>query len=181
MRVKCNVIGVSHTGTHYSVVLEDETVNKVKLPVILSDDAGVQIISIRSGNGYLDNDLLLSKQLLELSNLKPIEVNITDMETGIFKCKVKFDNDKEIETSVSNALYLREVYDCDLYVSTKVMCESGVKLDMGNEVDYSDIVYNDEDVIMDEQSVNIEEQLTKAIENEDFELAAKLRDKLNNK
>lgn len=176
MKISCKIIGVNFNGHNYIVVIEDNTVNKVRIPIIVSDIQGTQIFNIVHGDTEID----LLSNLSSVFNIEIEEVYILDNNTGIFEVEIKFTNGEVIQTSVSDALLLLYTLGItELNVNSKVLKEHGIKLNSFNEVDDTEYEYTEEDAI---ESINdvekLETDLENAIENDDFILAAKIRDQI---
>lgn len=118
-----------------------------------------------------------------------VEVFIREMNEGIFYSSLvcKKDNEMyEIDARTSDALALAVRFNCPIFVSEKVMIESG---STSNELFIDEIFEEgeeglDSDEIMDEifqSSVSVQEleqKLNDALANEDYEAAARYRDEL---
>lgn len=176
MRIKCKILGMSYAAEKHSIVLEDLTPNKIRLPIIISTEAAIEISRMKSK----DPEKSFFNRLLGMTDLKVTEIYIKGVKHGLFEIITKFNNGKEMQTNSSETFILYFLSpQADIYVHEDVMKETGVKMDEENNVDYSDIEY-DEDHLEKEIDLkeDIEMQLEKAIEEEDYLLAAKLRDKL---
>ncbi|CAG7581647.1 MAG: putative TM0160-like protein [uncultured marine phage] len=176
MKIKSKILGLSYTGQRYSVVIEDLTDKKIKLPIIISDSAAIEITAITSGHGGAS----IIEKFIEASEVGVQEIYINDLNAGVFKVKITLENGNSFDTSVSESLIVAYSTKCEIYVSEDIMKVSGVKLKEDDSVDYSEIEYNDDDG--DEELTPLEElksQLKSAIEEERYEDAAEIDKKIN--
>jgi bifunctional DNase/RNase len=86
----------------------------------------------------------------------------------------------EIECSVGDAVILSYVYQCPIYVAMSVMNSAGVYMnDDGTPVD----VIEEDEVVEETKAVvsieNLERALEDAVRNEEYEIAAQVRDRIN--
>lgn len=176
MKIKSKILGLSHTGNHYSVVLEDMTDKKVKLPVIISDTSAMEISSITGGGeSFFGN-------LLNASETKVNEIYINDFNSGIFTVKITFENGNHFNSSVSDALTIAYSTKCEIYVSEEIFKVSGIKLKEDDTVDYSEIEYDGDDGDIELTPLEeLESKLQNALENEDYEQAGRIRDEINDR
>jgi bifunctional DNase/RNase len=138
------------------------------------------------------------KSVCDTFHLELDHIFICDFVEGIFFSKLVFtqnDETVEIDSRTSDALAMAVRFDCPIFVSEKIMSEAGVDTNEEDEL-------AEEEELIDEQieeltssvppsspkgSLNfssyskeqLEQELTQAIENEDYELAARIRDELN--
>lgn len=176
MKIKTKILGLSYTGQYHTVVLEDLTTNKIKLPIIIADSAAVEISSISSESG----DESLVEKFIRASEVNVKEVYINGLDAGVFNVKVTLDNGNNFMCSVSEALIMAYSSKCEIYVSDEIMKSSGVKLNNDESVDYTEIEYGDSEgekelSSLDELKLNLEI----AIEEEDYEKAAELQKEIN--
>lgn len=172
MKIKSKILGLSYTGHHYSVILEDMTDKKVKLPIIISDSAAIEISTITGGYGGAS----LVEKLLTASQVSVEEIYINGFNAGVFSVKITLENGNSFDTSVSESLIIAYSTKCEVYVSEDIMRSSGIKLNEDDTVDYSEIEYDDMDG--DKELTPLEElqsKLEEAIEDERYEDAADLQ------
>jgi len=176
MKIKTKILGLSYIGNHHTVVLEDLTNNKIKLPIIITDDAAIEIAAISSESG----DASLIEKFIRASEVDVKEIYINELNTGVFNVKVTLDTDNSFMSSVSESLIMAYSSKCEIYVSDEIMKSSGVKLNDDETVDYTEIEYGDEEgetelTTLDELKLDLEI----AIEEENYESAAELQKKIN--
>lgn len=180
------VLGLSYsqsqTGSYVLVLAEAK--GKGKLPVIIkpSDAQRIaleaeEIKSLRP----LTHDLF--KSMTDSYRINVKEVYIYSLAEGVFYTKIiSFDDrgDVEIESSVGDGVILSYIYQCPIYVSMNVMNSAGVYMnDDGSPVN---VIEEDEVEIVEEKVVsieNLERALEDAVRNEEYEIAAQVRDRIN--
>lgn len=176
MKIKTKILGLSYTGQHHTVVLEDLTTNKIKLPIIITDAAAVEIAKISSESG----DLSLVEKIIEASEINIKEIYINDLNSGVFNVKVILENNNSFMCSVSEALIMAYSSKSEIFVSDEIMKTSGVKLKEDDSVDYSEIEYEDKEGEKELSSLDeLKLDLEIAIEEEDYEKAAEIQKEIN--
>jgi len=178
MKIKVKILGLSYTGNHHTVVLEDLTTNKIKLPIIITDSAAVEIASIINESG---GESLVEK-FIKASEVGVKEIYINDLNAGLFTVKVILENGNSFMSSVSESLIMAYSSQSDIYVSDEIMKTSGVKLNEDDSVDYSEIEYGDGEG--EKELTSLEElnnELNEAIEEENYERAAEIQKEINSK
>lgn len=141
----------------------------------------------------------LMQKSFQIFNIEIIEVIITEIKEGIFYsvvvCK-KGDIIVEIDARTSDAIALALRFKCPIYVNKDVLDAVGsVFEELENKTieQFEEELASEEDQYSDEliQSVYarynfegdsneiLEERMQKALDNEDYEFAAKIRDELN--
>ncbi len=139
----------------------------------------------------------LFKTVLEELNVKIEEVYINDLRDGTFYARIIFDSpEMDIDARPSDAIALAVRFKVPIYVSAKVMKQAGITF--GDK--HQDIEQEQESDIfgsVDEEEEEdfgfpqpkeperpksrvekLQEELEKAIKEENYELAAKIRDEL---
>jgi len=185
MKREVKIIALSYSQTQvgsYVCVLSE--VNGLrKLPVIVKpQDAQTIALRLESMKAPRPMSHDLIKSISDSFMLDCQEVNIYKMLEGIFYSRLVMNNgvdDAYIECTAGDAISLALTFDCPIYVSEEVLAENGVMMDdKGYLVPDSGLesVEERKDIISIE---DLERMLQDAIENEDYELAAKYRDKIN--
>ena len=89
--------------------------------------------------------------------------------------------DFEINCSVADAIALAITYGCPIMCSKEVLSVSGIHMSEDGEVTEEQELENKQD--RDYKSIvtvdNLRKMLEKAIENEEYEIASQLRDRIN--
>jgi bifunctional DNase/RNase len=181
------VLGLSYsqsqTGSYVLILSENK--GKGKLPIIIKPNEAQRIALESEGIKSprpLTHDLL--KSMTDSYGVNVKEVYIYSLAEGIFYAKMITEDknqEVEIECSVGDSVILSYVYKCPIYVAMSVMNAAGVYMnDDGTPVD---VIEEDEVVEEETKSVvsieNLERALEDAVRNEEYELAVKVRDRIN--
>lgn len=184
MKREVKILGLSYSQSQvgsYVCVLSEERGHR-KLPIIVKPQ-DAQTIALRiegmESPRPMTHDLI--KTISDTFQLDCQDVYIFQVLEGIFYAKVRMSDgidDVDIETTAGDAIALSLVFDCPLYVSEEVLSICGLITD-----DEGNPVAKDENKESSDKGVrlSIEEliQLEKeSVENEDYELAAQYRDRI---
>ena len=193
MKREVKVLGLSYSQSQvgsYVCVLSEERGNR-KLPVIVKPQ-DAQTIALRieamKSPRPMTHDTI--KTISDAFQLDCAEVYIFQVLEGIFYAKLRMNNgidDADIETTAGDAISLALTFDCPLYVSEEVLSMCGIYTD-----DEGNLTDNHEDNFTEEQKNAVEKNLgnrlsikelnqlmNEAVQNEDYELAAQYRDRIN--
>jgi len=162
----------------YAVILKELNGDR-QLPVIVGAFEAQAIALAIEGIEMprpMTHDLL--SNLLETLEVEVKEIVINKLIEGTFYAKIYTDSfhfgEKEIDSRPSDAIALALRVNAPVFVNKKVMKEAGVILTDQEEIE--EFQFNSSEV---SKGVLLQEELDKAIDVENYELAAKLRDKLN--
>ena len=185
-------MGLSYSQTQagsYIVVLSEVKGNR-KIPVVVKGSDAQQIAlkleKIKSPRP-LTHDLF--KSLVDEFNIDVKEVFIYSIVEGVFYCKIISSNgveDVEIETTIGDGITLALVLKCPLMVNVDVLDTAGITInDDGTEPERDETEDLDIELVdanPKKRVVSIEDlekMMQKALENEEYEIAAELRDRIN--
>ena len=182
------ILGLSYSQSQigsYILVLS-EMKGKVKLPVIIKPQEAQRIALDLEGiksTKPLTHDLFLS--MTDAFGIDIQEVFVYSLTEGIFYTKIICTNgleDVEIESSIGDGVILASLYDCPIFVSSDVMNSAGVLIN-DDGTNLSGDMTDDEDEFETETErttsiENLEKMLQKAIEDEEYEIAAQVRDSI---
>lgn len=187
-RKEVKILGLSYSQTQvgsYVVVLSEIKGNR-KLPVIIKPSDAQQIalkIENMKSPRPLTHDLF--KTMTDAYNIDIQEVYIHAVLEGIFYTKLVSTNGLdtiEIECTAGDGISLALVYQCPIYVSKEVMDASGVYIsDDGTAVSSDEESDWYEEVEQPKRVVSIEDleqMMQDALENEEYEIAAEIRDRI---
>lgn len=182
MRREVKIIGLSYSqsqvGSYVCVLSEVNGFRKIPI-IIKPQDA--QTIALKSEGMESPRPLThgVIKSIMDSFQLNCDSIIIYKLVEGIFYAKLNINNsidEQSIDVTVGDAIALSTIFECPLYVVEEVMDSCG-------------ILTNDEGDILEEKNKpenksiltieDLESLLQEAIENEDYELAAKYRDKIN--
>ena len=187
--IQVDIIGLStspSSGGAYALVLGEVSGNR-RLPIIIgafeAQAIALELEKIQPPRP-MTHDLL--RNLFDSLGAEVTDVVIDDLREGTFFAKVRYvfeDDEAQLDARPSDAVALAVRTDAPLFVAASVLDEAGIPAD--------DSMGEDEDDPMVEESIEraepasptsrldrMEGQLQKAIEDEDYETAAKLRDEI---
>jgi bifunctional DNase/RNase len=186
-KIKLEIVGLSYSQTQsgaYALVLS-EVGGKRRLPIIIGGFEA-QAIAIElekmTPTRPLTHDLFKSFAVSFGITVK--EVVIYNLQEGIFYAKLVCEKDgqlSDIDARTSDAIALGVRFKSPIYTFESILSSAGI---------LSDEFMDDDDELEEEVEIGesefsaatveeLEEQLTQAIDNEDYELASKIRDEIN--
>ncbi|HPI20405.1 MAG TPA: bifunctional nuclease family protein [Candidatus Kapabacteria bacterium] len=183
------IMGISPSPTAnnaYALILK-ESDGKRRLPIIIGAFEA-QAIAIELEGVIpprpMTHDLL--KSLLEAFDITLTEVYINELRDGTFYAKLIFEEvNLEIDVRPSDAIALAVRCNAPIYVSADILDETGL-YPPGDDNDDDLKLMNrphqqqqKKDAKPKSRLEYLEEQLDKAIQNEDYERAAELRDEIS--
>ena len=203
--IRLNIKGISYSQTQtgaYALILE-ENVGGRKLPIIIgSFEAQSIALALEKDINPprpLTHDLFLS--LGKEFHLNVDSIYIYKLEDGVFYSNIVFVNDDgqraEIDSRTSDAIALAVRFNAPIYAYDNVVEKAGIHLDVieeeenirraaNNFEDDLDILAGLENDLSDINEYEgwtkseLETEMEKAVKNEDYELAARLRDQIDN-
>jgi bifunctional DNase/RNase len=192
MKKEVKVLGLSYSQSQsgsYVVVLSERK-GKRKLPIVIKPSDAQQIAlkieGVKSPRP-LTHDLF--KSLTDSYQIDIQEVYIYAILEGIFYTKLITSNgieESEIDCTAGDGIALSIVFGCPLYASKEVLDLSGVYInDDGTAMNNSDVEdiddYEEEIEETPKRVVSIEDlehMIEDAIRNEEYEIAAEIRDRI---
>jgi bifunctional DNase/RNase len=124
----------------------------------------------------LTHDLFLN--VLEQLQVQIERVEITELKDGTFYARIQMrheDKEISIDSRPSDALGLAARLHCPVFISDSVVDEAGIEINLITEDEAQVVTESPQDT----ERGRLEEQLAKAIEEENYEEAARIRDRLN--
>ena len=190
-RRELKILGLSYSQTQvgaYVLVLSDKKGSR-KLPLIIkpleAQRIALELEGIKSPRP-LTHDLI--KSMTDSFGIDIQEVYIHSLAEGVFYTKLVSSNgidEVEIECTAGDGIALSVLYDCPIYTTSEIMESAGIIVnDDGSDVDVDfdvDEYLEDEDEVIPERIVSVEDlekMMNEAIENEEYEIAAELRDRI---
>lgn len=201
-KIQLEILGLSSSQSQsgsFALILGEKHGNR-RLPIIIgmfeAQSIAIQIEKINP-NRPLTHDLF--KSFAEQVHVTILEVLISDLKEGVFYSKIVCSDGAttfELDSRPSDAIAIGLRFGVPIYTVESVMSEAGIilsDLDEGAETDDEDDEDEDDDAPgtprgeateAKEPSGQVsQEELTKmlaqALEREDYEKAAKIRDELN--
>ena len=194
-KLKLDIVGLSYSQTQsgaYALVL-GEAKGKRRLPIIIGGFEA-QAIAIElekmTPSRPLTHDLF--KSFADAFSITVKEVIIYNLVEGIFFAKLLCDNGEkevEIDTRTSDAIAIAVRFQCPIYTYEFILSSAGIILEDENagtkegaeaEVNLEPPVVDDNDFTK-KSTEELHELLNKAISDEQYERASKIRDVLNNR
>jgi bifunctional DNase/RNase len=197
-RKELKILGLSYSqtqiGSYVCVLSEKKGVRKIPL-IIKSNDAqriALELEGIKSDK-IMTHDIV--KNICDSFELDILEVFIYALLEGIFYTKIIMSNgldEIEIESTVGDALSLSTLFKCPIWTTVDILNlvgvninDDGTSLSNEGEDDEDDDDFDDFDSYIDdglkERIISIEDlekMMCDAIQNEEYETAAILRDRI---
>jgi len=191
-KIKLDILGLSYSQTQtgaYALVL-GEVIGRRRLPIIIGNFEA-QAIAIELEDMQPSRPLThdIFKSFADTFEIKVLEVIVYNLVEGIFFSKLicQRGNEQpiEIDTRTSDAIALAVRFKCPIYTYEFILDRAGIILD---EEDMESLSQEESEEIevpddssafssMDVDELNAE--LQKALDEEDYERASELRDELN--
>ena len=132
----------------------------------------------------------LFKSFAESFNFSVLEILISDLREGVFYAKIVCTDGTqtiEIDARPSDAIAIGLRFSVPIYTYETIMSEAGIVLSESEEGEEDSIIPDEEEVtelssteqIKDYTTDKLQELLDDALENEDYERAAQIRDEMN--
>ncbi|HIP35722.1 MAG TPA: bifunctional nuclease family protein [Crocinitomix sp.] len=185
-KIEIKIVGLSYSQTQsgaYALVLAEKK-GKRRLPIIIGGFEA-QSIAIELENMKPSRPLThdLFKSFADAFKIKITEIVIYNLIEGVFYSKIVCEQDGktiEIDARTSDAIAVGIRARCPIYTFENILSSAGIQLE--NE----DIESGIEDEFIEnktkkEEELSLEElelRLKEAVENEEYELASKLRDEI---
>jgi bifunctional DNase/RNase len=196
-KVRLEIVGLSYSQTQsgaYALVLA-EVGGKRRLPIIIGGFEA-QAIAIElekmTPTRPLTHDLF--KSFANSFSIEVKEVLIYNLVEGIFYSKLICEKDgviTEIDARTSDAIAIGVRFNCPVFTFENILASAGILLDE-TQLNEDDLDFEDEesdeqvtedvakqDTLKTSSIKELETQLNNAIENENYELASRIRDEIN--
>lgn len=207
-KIKLDILGLSSSQSQsgsFALVLGEENGNR-RLPIIIGMfEAQAIAIEIEKvvPNRPMTHDLF--KSFAGAFNYSVEEILISDLKEGVFFSKIICSDgirQVEIDARPSDAIAIGIRFDVPIYTYETILSEAGIVLNEfnddeegddeddeegeGDEVESSyvkkeSVVSASEDSIKNYSTDQLKSMLDDAIQKEDYEKAARIRDELNNR
>ena len=191
VRLEISGIAYSQTQSGSYVLTLSEAAGKRKLPIVIGGfEAQAIAVELEKmiPNRPLTHDLIKSFCITYDVIIK--EVLIYKFVEGVFYSKLICEKDgtiSEIDSRTSDAIAVGVRFNSPIFTLSNVLEEAGITSDQEDAFESDSIYEEEEDVFKEEQELNslvndslqdLEKQLQEALENENYELASKLRDEI---
>lgn len=201
-KIQLDIVGLSYSQTQsgaYALVLGEVNGNR-RLPIIIgSSEAQAIAVEIEkmTPSRPLTHDLF--KAFADTYSISILEVLIYNLVDGIFFAKILTQHGqetKELDARTSDAVALAVRFKCPIYTYEFIMSSAGIVIESNDFAFLENIASTPHQEIIDEvndkssQAKNIvspysslskeqlESTLQKAIDNEKYEIAARIRDEI---
>lgn len=186
-KIQVEILGLSASpsaGGAYALLLKESFGNR-RLPIIIGSFEAQSIALEMEGikpPRPLTHDLL--KETIDNLGGTVIEVIIDELKDNTFFAKVILEISSltnEIDSRPSDAIALAVRAQAPIFVSEEVM-KNAAFIPSSEDDDFSEKISKEEKEIkktVETKTASLQDQLREAIEKEDYERAAKLRDEIN--
>jgi len=187
-RRELKILGLSYSQSQvgsYVLVLSDKNGSR-KLPLIIkpleAQRIALELEGIKSPRP-LTHDLI--KSMSDSFGIDVQEVYIHSLLEGVFYTKLVTSNgidEVEIECTAGDAMALSVIYKCPIFVTSAILDSAGIVITEEGESDEDIYEFDDEIETVPERVVSIEDLenlMNEAIKNEEYEIAAEIRDRIN--
>jgi len=189
-KIELEIIALSHSITQsqsYAVVLGEKNGSR-RLPIVIGGfEAQAIAIAIEEiePTRPLTHDLM--KNILTEFKIELKEVIISDLINGVFYARLVCEHEGEIhhiDSRTSDAIALAARFKCPIFTFESVMDTAGIEIEEGelSDVEPPSVIGSEEKEPPRYTAKSIDElktMLNEAIEQEDYEKAARIRDEIN--
>lgn len=185
-KIRLDIVALSHSVTqshNYAVILGEED-GKRRLPIVIGGFEAQSIavaIENMTPNRPLTHDLF--KNSLDAFDIEIKEVVINNLLDGIFYAQLVCHQDGKtisIDARTSDAISMAVRYGCPIYTYDFIMDTAGVILE--NEQESEAKKDRTKKRTLDDMNLNaLEKMLEEALQKEDYEKAAEIRDIIQKK
>lgn len=187
-RIPLEILGLSssHSSTHSYALILGEKNGKRKLPIIIgafeAQAIAIEVEGIKP-NRPMTHDLFRSFAIE--FNITVTEVVITDLKEGIFYAHIICQSNntvRKIDARPSDAIAIAVRFNAPIYTNERVLQEGGVILkdNMYSSPEENPVSQEkpQTELSIAEKLEKLKQQMQEALQNEDYELAARLRDEI---
>lgn len=189
-KIKLEILGLSSSQSQsgsFALVL-GETEGNRRLPIIIGMfEAQAIAIEIEKivPNRPMTHDLF--KAFAQNLDIQVKEIYISDLKEGVFFAKIYCESEGqffEIDSRPSDAIAIGLRFNVDFFTNEEILTEAGIVLtdEYEEEMVQADVNPPLSKASLDDlNSQELEKLLTEALEKEDYEKAARIRDVLNSR
>jgi hypothetical protein len=189
-KIRLEILGMSYSQSQsgaYALIL-GEADGKRRLPIIIggfeAQAIAIELESMKPARP-LTHDLV--KRVADAFQITILEVIINKFHEGVFYAQLICDDGKqtiEIDSRTSDAVALAIRFKCPIYTYEKIMSQAGVVVQDEKEK----VKKDDDQWLSGDEGGNpfeqytikeLEDLISKAIENEEYEKASQIRDEIN--
>ena len=188
-KIKLEIVGLSYSQTQsgaYALVLSEVNGNR-RLPIIIGGFEA-QAIAIELEKMVPTRPLThdLFKNFATTFSIDVKEVIVYKLVEGIFYSKILCEQNgtiAEIDARTSDAIAIGVRFNCPVYTYESILSSAGILLDE-SALEENDLLAESFDEASEENTIaslskeDLESQLNQAIQDEDYELASRIRDEI---
>jgi bifunctional DNase/RNase len=185
-KTELKVIGLSYGQSQLGsfVVVLGDTKTKSKLPVIIKTSDALYIelkLQNIESKRPMSHDII--KNITDCLGADIQEVVVVNVVEGTFYCKAVLSNmidQFEIECGVGDAISLSLLYGCPIYCNREVVRIHGFEMEDDGSIteEQHEKNHRDRDYSQSLTPESLQKMLDKALENEEYEIASQLRDRI---
>mgnify|MGYP001451313450 CR=1 FL=1 len=189
--IQLDIVGLSNSQTQsgaYALVL-GEIRGKRRLPIVIGNFEA-KAIAIALDNEYksqrpITHDLFRTLAYGFKINVKKVvisSINSGGIFSSIIYCIDHIGKEVELDSRTSDAVAIAIRFKAPIFTYEAIIDEAGIILDKDIISTQSEKLEENKDLSNDFNNLSIKElekKLNEAIENEDYELASKIRDEIN--
>lgn len=191
-KIELEIIALSHsvTQSHSFAVVLGEVGGTRRLPIVIGGFEA-QAIAVALDNMKPSRPLThdLMKAICDTFEIQLDYIYISKLLDGVFfsnlVCK-KGDEYFEIDSRTSDALALAVRFNCPIYVEENILLEAGVEADAteenivtpSEEKEIADLTKASSSNYAEMTNADLQKALKQALESEDYEKAARIRDEV---
>lgn len=192
-KIELEIVALSHSlaqTQNYAIVLGEQDGAR-RLPIVIGEFEAQAIAVAMEGmdpSRPMTHDLF--KNTLTSFDIEVKEVVINNLVDGIFYANLVCllnGKETEVDSRTSDALALAVRFGCPIYTYEFILEQAGIILEEETEREVQRAKNRRTDrkpkakELFEHTVEELQELLDKALENEDYERAAKIRDEMNNK
>lgn len=192
-KIELEILALSHsvTQSHSFAVILGEVGGTRRLPIVIGGFEA-QAIAVALDNMRPSRPLThdLMKMICDTFEISLEQVHISKLQDGVFYSNLVCKQNGEIyeiDSRTSDALALAVRFRCPIFVEESILLEAGVEADPAEESSVEKEIAEIAEQPIPSGSTNfsgmtdeeLSRQLTAAIEGEDYEKAARIRDEMN--
>jgi bifunctional DNase/RNase len=194
-KIELDIIALSHsvTQSHSFAVVLGEVGGTRRLPIVIGGFEA-QAIAVALDNMKPSRPLThdLMKTMCDTFEIELEYIFISKLADGVFYSNLVCKRGAEyfdIDSRTSDALALAVRFDCPIYVEESILLEAGVEADPNEEATLIDPQEKETAELAKSSATSyhtmtvpeLQVELKAALDNEDYELAARIRDELNHR
>ena len=186
-KIELNIVGLSYSqaqSNSYALVL-GEMNGKRRLPIVIGHYEAQAIaleLEKMKPSRPLTHDLFYN--FAKTFGINIVEVQITRFHEGIFYATLVCDNGislHEIDSRTSDAVALSIRFHCPIFTTEDIMAQAGILFEEEETTEESGDSKSEEESNSDFRNLTkteLEDELQKAVDNEDYEKASLVRDEI---